>query len=159
MLSFKITAYVSLIFIAACGFSPVYTNKKSSKLVGTIDIQEPNTENDFIFYSHLIDRFGEMGDKYILNYTIYTVKADKALNFDGTVHRIEISGSVSFNLRDLENGIELLSDKEEMYLSYSNSGSTAAVLNAERTTNKQLVILLAEKVADRISLIILEKGS
>ena len=100
-----------------------------------------------------------MGDKYILNYTISTVKADKALNFDGTVHRIEISSSVSFNLRDLENGIELLSDKEEMYLSYSNSGSTAAVFNAERTTNKQLVILLAEKVADRVSLIILEKGS
>ena len=100
-----------------------------------------------------------MGDKYILNYTISTVKADKALNFDGTVHRIEISSSVSFNLRDLENGIELLSDKEEMYLSYSNSGSTAAVFNAEKTTNKQLVILLAEKIADRVSLIILEKGS
>ena len=59
----------------------------------------------------------------------------------------------------MENGIELLSDKEEMYLSYSNLGSTAAVLNAERTTNKQLVILMADKVADRISLIILEKGS
>ena len=159
MLSFKITAYVSLIFIAACGFSPVYTDKNHPKLLGQIDIQEPNTENDFIFYSHLIDRFGEMGDKYILNYTISTVKADKALNFEGTVHRIEIYGSVSFNLRDMENGIEILSDKEEMYLSYPNSGSTVAVLNAERTTNKQLVILLAEKVADRVSLIILEKGS
>ena len=112
-----------------------------------------------LFFIHiLIDRFGEMGDKYILNYTISTSKADKALNFDGTVHRIEISGSVSFNLKDKENGIELLSDKEEMYLSYSNSGSTAAVLNAERTTNKQLVVLLADKVADRVSLAILEKG-
>ena len=158
MLSFKITAYVSLIFIAACGFSPVYTSKKSSKLVGTIDIQEPNTENEFIFHSHLIDRFGEMGNKYTLNYTISTLKTDQALNFDGTVHRIEISGTVSFNLRDIENGIELLSDEEEVHLSYSNSGSTAAVLNAERTTNKQLVILLAEKVADRVSLIIFEKG-
>ena len=159
MLFFKRVIFISLFFLTACGFSPVYTDKNHSKLLGQIGIQEPNTENDFIFYSHLIDRFGEMGDKYILNYTISTVKADKALNFDGTVHRIEISGSVSFNLRDLENGIELLSDKEEMYLSYSNSGSTAAVLNAERTTNKQLVILLAEKVADRVSLIILEKGS
>ena len=159
MLLFKKIIFISLFFFTACGFSPVYTDKNHSKLLGKIDIQEPKTENDFIFYSHLIDRFGEMGDKYILKYTISTVKADKALNFDGTVHRIEISGSVSFNLRDLENGIELLSDKEEMYLSYSNSGSTAAVLNAERITNKQLVILLAEKVADRVSLIVLEKGS
>ena len=46
-----------------------------------------------------------------------------------------------------------------MYLSYSNFVSTAAVLNAERITNKQLVVLLAEKVADRISLTIVEKGS
>ena len=159
MLLFKRIIFISLYFFTACDFSSIYTNENSSKLLRQIDIQKPNTENDFIFYSHLIDRFGEMGDKYILKYTISTVKADKALNFDGTVHRIEISGSVSFTLRDLENGIELLSDKEEMYLSYSNSGSTAAVLNAERITNKQLVILLAEKVADRVSLIILEKGS
>mgnify|MGYP001161077795 FL=1 len=61
-------------------------------------------------------------------------------------------------MTDTENGTELLSDKEEMYLSYSNLGSTAAVLNAERTTNKQLVILLADKVADRISLMLVEKG-
>ena len=159
MLLFKRIIFISLFFFTACGFSPVYKDKNHSKLLGQIDIQEPKTENDFIFYSHLIDRFGEMGDKYILNYTISTVKADKALNFDGTVHRIEISGSVSFNLRDKVSGIEILSDKEEMYLSYSNSGSTAAVLNAERTTSKQLVILLAKKVADRASLIILEKGS
>lgn len=159
MLLFKRVIFISLFFFTACGFSPVYNDKNHSKLLGQIDIQKPKTENDFIFYSHLIDRFGEMGDKYSLKYTISTVKADKALNFDGTVHRIEISGYVSFNLRDMENGIEILSDKEEMYLSYSNSGSTAAVLNAERTTNKQLVKLLAEKVADRASLIILEKGS
>ena len=157
MLLFKRVIFISLFFLTACGFSPVYTDKNHSKLLGQIDIQEPNTENDFIFYSHLIDRFGEMGDKYILNYTISTVKADKALNFEGTVHRIEISGSVSFNLKDLENGLELLSDKEEMYLSYSNAGSTAAVLNAERTTNKQLVVLLADKVADRVSIAIVEK--
>ena len=157
MLLFKRIILISLFFFTACGFSPVYNDKNHSKLLGQIDIQEPKTENDFIFYSHLIDRFGEMGDKYILKYTISTVKADKALNFDGTVHRIEISGSVSFNLRDLENGIELLSDKEEMYLSYSNAGSTAAVLNAERTTKKQLIILLADKVADRVSLAIAEK--
>ena len=159
MLLFKRIIFISLFFFTACGFSPVYTDKNHSKLLGQIDIQEPKTEDDFIFYSQLIDRFGEMGDKYFLKYTISTGQADKALNFDGTVHRIEISGSVSFNLRDLENGIEILSDKEEMYLSYSNSGSTAAVLNAERTTNKQLVILLAEKVADRVSLIVLEQGS
>ena len=159
MLFFKRVIFISLFFLTACGFSPVYTDKNHSKLLGQIGIQEPNTENDFIFYSHLIDRFGEMGDKYILNYTISTVKADKALNFDGTVHRIEIYGSVSFNLQDMEDGTEILSDKEEMYLSYSNSGSTAAVFNAERITNKQLVILLAEKVADRASLIILQKGS
>ena len=144
--------------ITACGFSPLYTGNDYSRLTEKISIQEPNIQNEFVFYSHLVDRFGQTGNKYILNYKITTNKEDSALNFDGTAHRVEISGSVSFSLKDKEKEIELLSDREEMYLSYSNSGSTAAVLNAERNTNKQLVILLADKVANRISLLIVEKG-
>ena len=159
MLSFKNIIYASSFFITACGFSPVYNESNTPKLSQQISIQEPNTQNEFIFYSHLVDRFGDTGDKYVLNYAISTSKKDKALDFDGTVHRIEISGSVSFNLNDKEKGIKLLSETEEMYLTYSNAGSTAAVLNAERTTNKQLVVLLADKVADRVSLAIVEKGS
>ena len=159
MLLFKRITFISLFFLTACGFSPVYTDKNSSKLLRQIEIQEPDTQNEFIFYSHLVDRFGDLGDKYVLNYAISTSKEDRSLDFDGTVHRVEISGTISFNLKNKENGIELLSDREKMYLSYSNAGSTAAVLNAERTTNKQLVVLLADKVADRVSLAIVEKGS
>ena len=159
MLSFKKIIYASLFFISACGFTPLYTHNNSSNLIGQVSIQEPNTQNEFIFYSKLIDRFGDDGNKYILNYTISASEEDRALDFDGTVHRKEIFGSVSFKLKDRDNGTEILSDREEMYLSYSNSGSTAAVLNAERTTSKQLVVLLAHKVADRVSLVIIEKGS
>ena len=159
MLSFKKIIYTSLFFISACGFTPLYTNSKSSNLMGQVSINEPNTQNEFNFYSKLIDRFGDDGDKYILDYAISTSKQDRATNFDGTVHRIEIFGAVTFKLKDKENGTEILSDIEEMYLSYSNSGSTAAVLNAERTTNKQLIVLLANKVADRVSLVIIENSS
>ena len=159
MLSFKKIICASLFFITACGFTPLYTSSNSPNLIGQVSITEPNTQNEFIFYSKLIDRFGDVGDKYILDYVISTSKKDKALNFDGTVHRIEIFGSVSFKLKDRENETELLSDREEVYLSYSNSGSTAAVLNAERTTTKQLIVFLANKVADQVSLVIVEKGS
>ena len=159
MLLFRKLIFGILFLISACGFSPVYTNQNSANLTGKISIQEPNTQNDFVFYSRLTDRFSEASGKYILNYAITTAKEDKAINFDGTVHRVEISASVSFNLKNTESGVQIFSDKEEMYLSYSNFGSTAAVLNAERTTNKQLLILLADKVADRISLILLDQGS
>ena len=157
MLSFKNRIYASLLFITACGLSPLYDQNNSPKLIQQIYIQEPNTQNEFIFYSHLVDRFGDLGDKYVLNYAISTSKEDRALDFDGTVHRVEISGSVSFNLTNKENRIELFSDREEINLSYSNAGSTAAVLNAERTTRKQLIGLLADKVADRVLLVISEK--
>ena len=159
MLLFRKLIFGILFLISACGFSPLYTNQNSANLTGKISIQEPNTQNDFVFYSRLTDRFGEASGKYILNYAITTTKEDKAINFDGTVHRVEISASVSFNLKNTESGVQIFSDKEEMYLSYSNFGSTAAVLNAERTTNKQLVVLLADKVADRISLILFDQGS
>ena len=157
MLSFRKLIFGVLFLISACGFSPIYTNNNSANLNGQISIQEPNTQNDFVFYSRLTDRFGEASGKYILNYAITTAKEDKAIDFDGTVHRVEISASVSFNLKNTESGVQIFSDKEEMYLSYSNFGSTAAVLNAERTTNKQLVVLLADKVADRISLLLVDQ--
>ncbi len=150
---------VTLFLISACGYSPLYTNQNFDKFVGKINIQEPDNQNDFIFYSHLKDRFGISNGEYTLTYAITTSKKDSGLNFDGTAHRVEISGSVAFSLKDTKSGVGLLSDKERMYLSYSNFGSTAAVLNAERTTSKQLMVLLADKVADRISLIIIEKGS
>ena len=159
MLSFRKLIFGILFLISACGFSPIYTNNNSANLNGQISIQEPNTQNDFVFYSRLTDRFGKSSGKYILNYAITTAKEDKAINFDGTVHRIEISGLVTFSLKDTATGVQIFSDKEEMYLSYSNFGSTAAVLNAERTTNKQLVVLLADKVADRISLILIDQDS
>ena len=158
MLSFKKIIFAIFLLISACGFSPLYNSHNSAKLAEKISIQEPNTQNDFVFYLQLTNRFTEGSSKYILNYAITTSKKDRGLNFDGTAHRVEISGSVSFNLIDAESGVKLLSDKEEMSLSYSNFGSTAAVLNAERITNKQLVVVLADKVADRISLAIIEKG-
>ena len=158
MLSFKKIIHASLFIISACGFNPVYTNSNSSKLLGQISIQEPNTQNDFIFYSRLIDRFGDRGDRYTLSYAISTSEEDRALNFDGTVHRVEISGSVLFNLKDSKTGAEILSDRAEMHLSYSNAGSTAAVLNAKRVVSKQLIVLLSDKVEDRILLAIVDKS-
>ena len=158
MLSFKKIIYASLFFISACGFNPVYTDSNNSKLLGQISIQEPSTQNDFIFYSQLIDRFGDRGDKYTLSYAISTSTEDKALDFDGTVHRVEISGSVLFNLKDSKTGTEILSDRVEMHLSYANAGSTAAVLNAKRVASKQLIVLLSDKVEDRILLAIVDKS-
>ena len=158
MLSFKKIIHASLFIISACGFNPVYTDSNSSKLIGQISIQEPNTQNDFIFYSQLIDRFGDRGEKYTLRYAISTSTEDRGLNFDGTVHRVEISGSVLFNLKESKTGKEILSDRAEIHLSYSNAGSTAAVLNAKRVTSKQLTVLLADKVADRILLAIVDKS-
>ena len=158
MLSFKKIIYASLFFISACGFNPLYTDSNSSNLLEQISIQEPKTQNDFIFYSRLIDRFGDRGDRYTLSYAISTSEEDRALNFDGTVHRVEISGSVLFNLKDSKTGTEILSDRAEMHLSYSNAGSTAAVLNAKRVASKQLIVLLSDKVEDRILLAIVDKS-
>ena len=158
MLSFKKIIYAALFLISSCGFSPLNSNINPQTLLEVVSIQEPNTQSEFIFYSRLIDRFGEFGNSYVLNYSISTSSEDRALNFDGTPHRIKIVGSVSYSLKDIKNGAVLISEKEEMHLSFSNSGSTAAVLNAERITNEQLVVLLADKVIDRLVLFFVAKG-
>ena len=75
MLLFKKIIYISLFFVSACGFTPVYMDSTSSKLSGQISIQEPDTQNEFFLYSRLIDRFGDMGNKYILSMKSY-IKID-----------------------------------------------------------------------------------
>ena len=157
MLIFRRIFFAVLFLVSSCGFSPLYNNQNSTELAEKISIQEPKTQNEFIFYSQLTNRFPEGGGKYVLNYAITTSKKDSGLNFDGTAHRVEIASSVSFSVTDTETGVKVLSDKKEMYLSYSNFGSTAAVLNADRITNKELIVLLADKVADKISIVIVEK--
>ena len=159
MWSFRKIIFVTLFLISACGYSPLYNNQNFYNFAGKISIQEPDNQNDFIFYSHLTDRFGKSNGEYTLTYAITTSKKDSGLNFDGTVHRVEISGSVLFNLKESGTGTEILSDRAELHLSYSNAGSTAAVLNAKRVTNKQLTVLLANKVADRVLLEIVDKSS
>ena len=158
MSSFKKIIYAAFFLISSCGFSPLNSDINPRTLLEVVSVQEPNTQSEFIFYSRLTDRFGELGDRYVLNYSISTSSEDSALNFDGTPHRIKIVGSVSYSLKDIKKGAVLISEKEEMHLSFSNSGSTAAVLNAERTTNEQLVVLLADKVIDRLVLFIVAKG-
>ena len=158
MLSFKKIIFTSLFFLSACGYTPLSNDKSSQSLIGQVSFQKPNSQDDFIFYSRLNDRFADFGDRYFLDYEISSSTEDKALNFNDTAHRIEIFSSVTFSLKDKKNGTELLSDKEEMYLSYSNSGSTAAVLNAQKNTNEQLIVLLADKVANRISRVLIEES-
>ena len=158
MSSFKKIIYAAFFLISSCGFSPLNSDINPRTLLEVVSVQEPNTQSESIFYSRLTDRFGELGDRYVLNYSISTSSEDSALNFDGTPHRIKIVGSVSYSLKDIKKGAVLISEKEEMHLSFSNSGSTAAVLNAERTTNEQLVVLLADKVIDRLVLFIVAKG-
>ena len=158
MLSFKKIVCALILIMPACSFTPIYSNSTSYEFTKQISIQEPSTKNEFILYSQLINRFDDADGKYILNYEIYTSKEDRALIFDGTVHRVEISGTVLFTLKDKKTGTEIISDTEQLYLSYSNSGSTAAILNAKKTTNTKLISLLAEKVANRIDLTFIEKN-
>ena len=103
MLSFRKITFAIFFLISACGFSPLYTNNNFASLIEKIDLQEPNSQNEFVFYSQLKNRFNENNSKYILNYAITTSKKDSTLSFDGTVHRIEISsghgrGYISFEL-------------------------------------------------------------
>ena len=87
MLSFKKIIYSTFFLISACGFSPLYTNHSSAQLAGQISIQEPQTQNEFVFYSHLMTA-SMKAVIMSLNYTVSASQEDKALNLNGIVHRV-----------------------------------------------------------------------
>ncbi|WP_353473300.1 LPS assembly lipoprotein LptE [Salipiger sp. H15] len=141
--------------LAGCGFTPAYGPQGGGqRLLGQIALVEPDSPNAYLFNRRFEERLGRAapGAPYRLDTRLRTSTSGHGSLADGNTTRIRVVGDVSFTLRDAATETALSSGDTSSFTGYSTTGSTAATQAAERDAEERLMVMLADRVIDRLLL-------
>lgn len=139
--------------LAACGFTPVYgTGGTGAQLRGQVVVQEPSTQAGYLLTRHLETRLGRSGAaaRYALDLGIDTREEGLAINAVGDITRFNLTGEVTYALRDTNAGTVVTSGKVHNFTAYSTIGTTVATLAAERDAVERLMVILGDQITTRL---------
>ncbi len=142
--------------LAGCGFTPVYGPQGGGQaLLGQIALSDPDSPNAYLFTRRIEERLGRApsGAPYQLETTIRTESTGQGSLADGNTTRIRLVGDASFKLRDTASAETLTEGSTSSFTGYSTTGSTAATQASERDAEERLMIMLADRVIDRLMLV------
>ena len=139
--------------LAACGFAPVYgPGGVGTSLRGQVLVQEPDTQSGYLLTRHLETRLGRSGatPRYALDFEIAVEQDRLAINAAGDTTRFNLTGRVSYALRDTTLGTVVSSGTVENFTAYSATGTTVATLAAERDAIERLMSILGDQIIARL---------
>ncbi|WP_226624237.1 LPS assembly lipoprotein LptE [Alloyangia pacifica] len=141
--------------LAGCGFTPAYGPQGGGqKLLGQIAFVDPGSPDAYLYTRRIEERLGRAapGAPYRLDTSLKTETSGHGSLADGNTTRIRVIGTASFTLRDAVTNEALTSGDTSSFTGYSTTGSTAATQAAERDAEERLMIMLADRVIDRLLL-------
>ncbi len=148
--------------LAGCGFEPAYGPAGSAnKLQGRVRVDDPVGRPAYLLTREIEDRLGAAppqgaGGVYGLSYAIRVNEQAVAILSNNTATRFNVSGLVTYALRDLDSTAVLLSGQASTFTSYSAFGTPVATQAAARDAEKRLMVILADQI---ITQLIAESGS
>ncbi|MBO6790774.1 MAG: hypothetical protein JJ894_09590 [Dinoroseobacter sp.] len=134
--------------VAACGFEPVYQQDTAALgLRGKVLLDTPTTEIIFDLNRALEDRLGATRDPIYGLRTTYQ-ESSSALAVQGTaaITRYNLIGTSSYDLRDLQTGITVLSGTVDSFTSYSATSTTIATAAAADDARQRLSNTLSDLI-------------
>lgn len=142
----------SPVFLAACGFSPVYqTGGTGSKLQNQVRVNDPDARDSFLLTRRLEERLGRSDSPvYLLTVEVRSEEEDLAVDQSGNINRFNILGTADYTLVEEETGRVVTSGRVNNFASYSASGTTVSELAAERDAQERLMTLLADQIVVRL---------
>lgn len=143
---------ITLLAVAACGFTPVYgTGGSGSALQNSIEVIEPADRDAFLVTRRLEERLGRSSDPaYKLTLSVATAEEDLAVDREGDTARFNLLGQADYALVDQSTGKTVVSGRVDNFTSYSTTGTTVATLAAQRDAQQRLMILLADMIVVRL---------
>ncbi|MCY3985386.1 MAG: hypothetical protein OXE85_15880 [Roseovarius sp.] len=147
-----ILACCMAIMLAGCGFAPAYGPSGSGSLLqNSIAIDEPSTNTEYLLVRYLEERLGRAASaKYGFSYSIGVVEDAIAVTTDNVNVRVNLVGSVDWELNDIEEGELLASGSESGFTSYRAIGSTVAISAAKRDATERLVNILGDQTVAKL---------
>ena len=138
--------------LAACGFRPAYgTGGAARRIIKKVVVDEPTDRNAFDLVERLEERLGRTkAPTFALGYRIDVSEAGLGITTDDTTTRYNVTGSVSFVLKDVATGRELSSGKVSTFTAYSATGTVVATESARADAYRRLMRLLADQIVTRL---------
>ena len=140
--------------LVGCGYAPVHgTNPKTKKLYTSVFVQAPKDRVEFELVRNLEKQFRRnSSSKYQLDYTL-TIKEEKGVvSASQTLERYSLFGSLKYSLTDKDGGV-VLTNTAKSFTAYSATGTPLATERAKRDAQDRLMVILAEQVLTRISIL------
>ena len=142
------------LFLVGCGYAPVHGTKlKTKKNYTSVFVQAPKDRVEFELVRNLEKQFRNNSSRqYELNYTL-TIKEEKVVvSASQTLERFSLFGSLKYSLIDKDGGV-VLTNTAKSFTGYSATGTPLATERAKRDAQDRLMVILAEQVLTRISIL------
>lgn len=137
--------------LAGCGFSPLYGDRGSAQgLRNAVALHAPETPDGYHLRQRLIDRLGNADSaSYDLDLTVQLTEVPLGIAADNTATRVNITGAVTYTLRDL--GAQTITEGTvSSFTSYSSTSTTVATRAAAQDARTRLMTILADQIVTRL---------
>lgn len=138
--------------LAACGFTPAFApGGAAANLKGAILIDAPNEHDSYALVKHLESRLGQPASpRFGLGYTISTTTDGVGITTAQETTRYQLVGEVTYTLTDLASAEIIESGSVKDFTAYAATGSTVSTLAAKRDTRNRLMVILGDKIVNRL---------
>ena len=146
---------VLLVSLTSCGFKPVYKseNNDTHKLLAAIEIVPVSTIEGADYYNHLKNILPHSDKaKYLLDSNLKYTKSYSLIQKNSDPLRELVTIKVTYTLKDRATGKIITSGKFSRISSFNTAFSPYSNLVRQQDTHKNLSIISAEEVRNRIML-------
>lgn len=138
--------------LAACGFTPAFApGGPAAALRDSIRPDDPTDKNGFDLVTEFEARLGRAtAPRFRLSYSIATSTTGVGITTSNAITRYDVTGKVSYTLRDSATGKELTSGTASSFTSYSAAGTPVSTLVDEADANTRLMTILADQIVTQL---------
>lgn len=150
----KALALIACAPLGACGFSPASVGSGGAgSYFGQFEVQVAGGREGFVLESALLDKLGAPvgSPPYRLVVGLEFETFETAAPGATGVGRQALDGTAKFEVIDLADGSILLSDKVSSWTSWKETRQTAATLAARRDAEDRVLMQLAYRIVEQIT--------
>ncbi len=117
-------------------------------LLNNVLVDEPKANESYLLVRELENRLGQPGGapKFGLSLAMQLDERGVGRTSAQVTNRFDVTGSVTYALRDMDNKEVLTTGKVSSFTSYSASGSTVSELAARDDAYERLMVILADRI-------------
>lgn len=152
-----IMAFLLLLALSGCGFTPIYAktshSANSNEFLASIDVAPINSITGAEFYNHLLNLFPYSSDKkYLLKTEIALSKENSVIEETSDVVRATVNLNVNYTLTEKETGKIITAGSFLRLSSFNTTFSPYSNTVLQGQVENNLAMMAAEEVRNRIML-------